>query len=251
MIRAALLALAVFGIAAPVQAQDEPETHTGSRLREKPEPMKTNPKSGDDTKTRIVAKRFGDCVFDRRKKQAIQLLSVSDYWSIDYSKLGDAEYLLNNMILMEQCLGVADRGAGGVGMTISNTAIRGALVEAAYLNAYKDEDAPITLAADAPEFLENRYIVPGRTHDDALAAASFSDCVVYQAPAKAHAVLHTKPGTKDEKAAVMAIVPAVGKCIPSGKEMRLNLASIRAFLADGLWARAYYGKPSEVSGGSE
>ncbi len=236
-------------MAAPLHAQTEPEAQTGSRLKAERKQSKTNSKSYDRDETRRVAKRFGRCLFDRRKEQSIKLLSVSDYLTIDYGQLGEAEYLLTNRILMEDCLGRAGRSAlRGIGMTISNTAIRTALVEEAYLDIHRDENEPISIDPDAPEVLPNRYLVPGNTHEDARATASFADCVVYQAPSQAHAILHTKPTTAEEKEAVMAIVPAVGRCIPDGKEMRLDVASIRAIVADGLWARSYYGSMSEAGG---
>jgi len=249
------LALAAL-IAVPAQAQslpeEEPEAETGSRLETVPEPMKTNPKSYDEGESRSVAKRFGKCLFDRRTEQSIKLLAVSDYRAINYAELGESQYLLGNRVLMEQCLGRVSRsGLKGIGMRISNMAIRASLVEAAYLDAYGDEDQAIAIDPDSPEFLLNRIIVPGPTHEDARAAAAFADCVVYRAPAEAHAIVHAQPASRDERSAINAIVPALGACLPEGRELKLDFESIRAMVADGLWARNYYGPMLEQDEASE
>ncbi|MFL0356503.1 hypothetical protein ACI5KX_08465 [Erythrobacter sp. GH1-10] len=247
----ATLFCAAIMVGAPVQAQEEPEAKTGSRLQAEPEPMKTNPKSYNSDESRRIAKKFGNCLFERRKGQSINLLSVSDYWAIDYDNLGDAGHLLSNRILMEQCLGRVGRpGISGIGMRVSDIAIRSSLTEAAYLDVYGDMDDPITIDPDAPEFLPNRFYVEGPTLENARAAASMSDCVVYQAPAKAHAIVHTQPASREERAAIKDIVPALGNCIPAGKQMKLDIESIRAFVAEGLWARSYYGPKLNKSEGT-
>ncbi len=244
--------LAVSFLAAPVHAQEEPESKTGSRLKEEPKPTKTNPKSNDVDETRRIAKRFGQCLFDRRSGQSITLLTASDYWAIDYAKLGEAEFLLTNRILMEQCLGRVGRvRSTGIQMQVTNLAIRSSLTEAAYLDKYGDEDQPIEIPSEAPEFLPNRFYVEGETFENARAAAAMADCVVYQDPVNAHAIVHTKPASKEELAAVKTVVPALGRCIPAGTDMKLNVESIRAFIADGLWARSYYGPKLEKAEGAE
>jgi len=246
------LGVATSLIAASVQAQQETEPQTGTRFRAEPERMKTNPKSNDADNSRRIAKKFGQCLFDRRTKQSIALLTVSDYWAIDYGNLGEAQYLLENRILMEDCLGRVGRGGlGGIGMTISNTIIRGGLVEAAYLEVYNDEDKPIVISDSEPEVLPNRFFVSGPTNYDARAIASLSDCVVFNAPAQAHAIIHTEPASDEERAAVMAIVPALGNCLTAGNELRLDETSIRGFVADGLWARMHYGQEFKDSEGSD
>ncbi|MEO1730712.1 MAG: hypothetical protein AAFR64_08240 [Pseudomonadota bacterium] len=247
-----ILCFASLSLAGPLHAQ-EYEAPTGTRMKEKKERPKTRPKKNqDDAEARLLVNRFGKCIFDRRKEQSVQLLSVSDYKAIDYQNLGSGEFILTNQVLMDDCLGRARRGGiTGMAMTFSNIVLRNALTEAAYLDTYSKRETPIEISEDAPEFLANRFFVQGATYEDARVSASLADCVVHREPALAHAILYTKPGSDDEKEAVMAIVPAVSGCIPSGIELRLNVKSIRAFVADGLWARIYYGKLAGNSEGSD
>lgn len=63
--------------------------------------------------------------------------------------------------------------------------------------------------------------------------------------------MFTQPATREETAAIKEIVPALGRCIPAGKEMKLDVESIRAFVAEGLWARSYYGSRLEKAEGAE
>ncbi|MDJ0642057.1 MAG: hypothetical protein QNJ15_04505 [Erythrobacter sp.] len=233
-------------ITTPAHAQLEREATTGSRFLQ-------DPNTVDPKVVRKMTKDFGKCIFDGRAKQSLSLLAVSDYRSIDYSQLGEAGEFLNDKKFMEFCLRRAmTANQRKIGIRISNSVIRSALVEEAYLDTYKKRNEPIVLPADAPEVLPNRYFVAGPTYDDARAVASFSDCVVYNAPAEAHAIVHTKPASKEERQAINAIVPALGACLSAGSEMALDVPSIRAFVADGLWARSHYGSLlSESTGTSE
>lgn len=221
--------------ATPALAQLEPEAAIGSRFLRDPDAL-------DPDIVRQMTKDFGDCLYDGRTKHSVALLAASDYLAIDYNSLGDAEEMLDDRRFLNFCLGRAMTvRQRKVGMTISNKAIRTSLVEAAYLDEHKDEDEPISIPEGAPEVLPNRYFVEGETADDARAIASFADCIVFNAPAEAHAIVHTDPASDEERAAINAIVPALGGCLPAGNEMELTVESIRAMVADGLWARSYYG----------
>ena len=71
--------------------------------------------------------------------------------------------------------------------------------------------------------------------------SAYADCVVFNATTEAHALIHTDVASKEERTAINAIVPALGSCLSAGSQMKLDVASIRALVADGLWARMEYG----------
>ncbi|RGP40660.1 hypothetical protein BPTFM16_00947 [Altererythrobacter insulae] len=235
MKRCVLFSALAISVAVPASAQLDPEAATGSRFLQDPATL-------DPDLVRQMTKDFGECLYDGREKQSDALLAASDYLAIDYENIGDASKMLSDRKFLNFCLGRAMTvRQRKVGMTISNKAIRTALVEAAYLDQYRDRDEPIELPESAPEVLPNRFFVEGESVDDARAIASFSDCIVLNAPKEAHVIVHTDPASKEERAAINEIVPALGGCLPSGREMELTLESIRAMVADGLWARSYYG----------
>lgn len=56
-------------------------------------------------------------------------------------------------------------------------------------------------------------------------------CMVRAEPAKTWAIFATEPASKDEGAAIEAVVPALGTCVPAGQKMALNKPGLRAMLA--------------------
>jgi hypothetical protein len=64
------------------------------------------------------------------------------------------------------------------------------------------------------------------------------ECAVRANPAAAHALVMAEPGSQSERAAAVAIRPALGGCIGQGSTVKLNIEYIRGVLARSYWRLA-------------
>lgn len=226
----ALLSMAVMLLdAAPAAAQ------YSSRLKEKSEAI-------DPGKARELQRDFAQCVYKSKPQAAERLLRNSDFMNVDDAALDTSSTSIERALDMEDCFeDVIPIGYRKMEMGYSPAGLRKLLTEAAYLANRK---RPFAFAADEPVFLTTRTFVPGEGENDAKILAGFADCVVHSAPVQADALVRTKPGSKDEAAAIQAIVPSLGPCLDDGNDIKLSVETVRALIADGLWARIAYGSAS-------
>lgn len=226
-----IVAACAMAVAVPVSAQIEPSAPTGTRLKQKAEPMGTRD-------ARQIQREFAGCVYRRRSKEAERLLRHSDFLNIDMEALNTSAATFENTLRMKDCLGRAAPGRlRGIGMTYTLSSLRAMLTEAAYL---ENRDEPFTITEADEVFLTDRPFVEAEDMDSAKILAGFADCVVHSAPVETDALVRTEPDTTEETNAIQALVPFLGPCLPAGNEIALTVASIRSIIADGLWARHAY-----------
>ncbi|MEO7411259.1 MAG: hypothetical protein ABIU10_08070 [Sphingomicrobium sp.] len=99
-------------------------------------------------------------------------------------------------------------------------------------------DHPIFAASATPpstwvEEVDSQTRWPGyRDRARAYSVVSaFGDCVVRAGPAKAWALLQTKVASAPEKAALAALAPEMGSCVPAGAQIELSPNNIRGTVA--------------------
>lgn len=221
-------------MAAPASAQMDPAAPTGTRIKQKAEAV-------DSDLARKIQRKFAQCVYRSRTENAERLLRSSDYLNIDADAFDQSWDELQRSLRMESCLEKASGRFRGLGMTYSLAGLRAMLTEAAYLDNY---DRPLVITEGDEEILTTRSFVEAEDINSTKILAGFADCVVYSAPVEADALVRAEPGSEEENAAIQAIIPHLGPCMPNGNEISLSVASVRSIVADGLWARHAYGRVS-------
>lgn len=115
--------------------------------------------------------------------------------------------------------------------------VRGSLAEAMYRRQVKQ--LPVVDAARAQAFVDGeKAFQSDRDKGDQVMAAVMS-CMVAAAPDKAHGVLSTQHGTREESTAMDAFFAASAKCgAGSARPNNVSRSFIRAFVADSAWRYA-------------
>ncbi|QZD95353.1 hypothetical protein [Qipengyuania gelatinilytica] len=249
MMRVAALIFGSMALAAPMatpasaQSQERTERgdeqQIGTRFKRKAETPSV-------TETRLMQKSVARCVVYRNKDLSRDLLANSDTMGIDFYKVEDldADGMFDELDVAD-CLGRAAKFRTlSIRMTIPLRTLRNLMAEEVYL---MDQEDPLALTADAPEYLENRYYATGR-HPGAVSTAKLSDCIVRHGTASADALLRSRPGSDDENEAIDALSPALVKCAGEGiADAEISTSMVRTVVADGLWARMHYGPTAPVA----
>ncbi|AXJ96720.1 MULTISPECIES: hypothetical protein [unclassified Sphingomonas] len=219
----AALALVPAGAA----AQLKPEMQTGSMIP-------VQPRAVEADQAGRIRKGFAQCVYRMGAKGAVvRLLTHSDPGTVDLKAAGVSD--LSRSLSMETCLGrelQADQST--LGYKFTPKVLRGMMMEEAYLSTFAvlpPRPATMTQAVD------RTFVSTGDALSVARGLAEFADCVVFKDPEHADALLRTVPNSVAEKTAARALAPALGSCLTAGQTVALNAASIRVFMADGLWNR--------------
>lgn len=238
----ALFALATVGAVlicgSPALAQDavdrflEPGLQTGTRFKQVPE-------TADQAEARGLQKRIAKCVYFRNKSTVRAMLAHSDMDRIDFDAFDQEADTLFDDLDVAQCIGTVMRGSQyRMAMRIAHATLRNLLAEEVYLQDNKDA---VTLHADAPRNLENRYRY-ARLNPRTAALTQVGDCVTYSGINEAHAFLESFPGSSDEERTFEALAPKVVACLDTDEEeVALPVSMIRQITADALWARSHYG----------
>lgn len=221
------LAAAVLAfVPAIAQAQAGNGAPTGTRLRQAAEAMAIED-------VRIIQREFARCIYDRRAQRSEALLNASDYMFVTQAAADDSDWIYSDA--RERCLGdAAFARIRGLRMHFDLPVLRNLLAEAAYLEA---TDEPLTITADDQEILTSRFFVDTPDTDQVRRIAGFADCVVYHEASWADALIRAVPGSDEEAAAIAVLAPMLGGCLQAGSDLRLDAATLRTMLADGLWAR--------------
>ncbi|MEO7276985.1 MAG: hypothetical protein ABIW33_03050 [Sphingomicrobium sp.] len=75
----------------------------------------------------------------------------------------------------------------------------------------------------------------------------FGECVVRMDQANALVLLNSSPTSSAEEAAIAALAPAMGQCIPEGQSLALNKESIRGNVAENYYRLAVAPRVAPVS----
>jgi len=191
--------------------------------------------SVDAQRGRAMQKLVAHCIYDRDKQEAVRLLTNSDFSRIDFDALGVSPDKAFEKFEISSCIEfVMSQNEYKMYMQFPLATMRNLLAEEAYLDDHRDG---LTLAADASEAIEQRKAAGAR----AGSIAVLEDCLTFNGAGAAHALLRSRPSSRDESTAFQALTPALKKCMPStDKETSLNMSLVRQMVADGMWSRGYY-----------
>lgn len=130
-------------------------------------------------------------------------------------------------------------GLMGSMVITSPDVMRGNYAEAAMAKMTEDDGLQPIAASSAegvppPSHVRDWFVLTGR-HP---VTDSMAVCVAEQNPAAIRGLIATRPETAEEKAAIQAIAPSLGPCLPQGATLKANRQSLRAALAEALYHRA-------------
>lgn len=240
--------LCIAGVAVPSYSfaqreKVEREFQTGSRQRQAY-------KSVSAETAGQINKDFARCVYRRNRKSVSELLAKSNFMRFD-EDISMADLIKSKQneganrtsavqqFKLDDCLGNAANNNIKLHMTASN--FRSMMAEEVYLAA--NEEVP-RLSTDAVEHVtrnELKLKVPTPEKEAAMVQAqamnALVDCVTFKATQGADMLLRTVPGTSPERAAAIALAPVFGDCMVQGQTFKMTPLTIRALVADGMWAR--------------
>ncbi|MDR6849639.1 hypothetical protein J2X47_002930 [Sphingomonas sp. BE270] len=213
--------------------QLKPEVQTGSLIPVAPQAVEAKDAG-------LIKKAFARCIYNRNKKAAAVILTYSDPVSVDIkaAKISDVASTFD----MSECLGKqASVTQNTLGFKFKREMLRGFLAEETYLAGHPV--AP-TLAPGSVEVIDRTYVSNSDNLPKARALGAFADCVVFNDVSGSDALLRTMPASASERAAARALAPALGKCLEQGIQFSMSPASIRVYVADGLWNR--FSRPQQA-----
>jgi len=167
--------------------------------------------------------RAAVCVAGRDSGAADALLATAPYSNDERTR---AVQLLRTA---ERCLRLRSP------IATSALLFRGAIAETLYETRFAQPAAARTPAALASPFFRAADVT-GRD-DAALLATSFdlAQCAAPRQPDLVRALLATEPGSEAETAALTALYPGFGACVPTGTQLRVDRGGVRAMLAESLY----------------
>ena len=178
-----------------------------------------------------VRKDFAHCIFMVSSQRAVRLLEHSNLIAVDLKAAG-----IGNIIRafpMESCLGrQMNQTEAQLGMMVSADRLRDILAEEAYLSVRREPPSRPSAMAALP-----LYLGAGDDATRAQAMQQFVDCAVLGSLSEADALLRTLPGSGGERTAAAKLGPALGACLKQGDKIALTTATVRSFVAFGLWSR--------------
>ena len=181
------------------------------------------PQAPTSAASRADVLRAAACVAGRDSGSADALLGTAPYSNDERDR---AVRLLR---AAERCLRLSSP------IATSALLFRGAVAETLYESRFaQPASARNPAAAAAPSF--RAADVNGRD-DAAFLTSSFelAQCTAPRQPDLIRALLATEPGSDAETAALTALYPAFGACVPAGTQLRVDKGGIRAMLAESLY----------------
>ncbi|MDF2382268.1 hypothetical protein JMG10_12360 [Nostoc ellipsosporum NOK] len=112
-----------------------------------------------------------------------------------------------------------------IGRDRGEEVVRGAIAGQLYTETYAA--APAALTGDPAPFQGSG--------DPNLVQYDLASCAVTRDPVAADALVRTAEGSAEERAALPAVVNAVGRCTPGSAKIGFSKAQLRAGVAEGLW----------------
>jgi len=219
-----VMGLGIVSAPAQAQAQAQDETATGSRLDPS---RRSNPNSSTVQSSQTVY-RMIRCDVSKRPEKAEAFLGALDP--------AQAEYEEGVLFKTRECSfgWLVDPNASEIRFSASQSVIRGMVAEI-LLERSKDDDAlqPLEFQLHYPRSWH------GLTSRD-KAVDEMATCVADIDPQGIRKLLATDFESAEERAALRAVVPELGKCLQAGYKLDGNPLGLRTALAEALYYRAFH-----------
>ena len=224
-----VLAIALALLLGAGQATDpDSGARTGSRL----DPNTRSIGNADTSKSDLTMYRFIECAVARRGGRVRQLVDTRSEaeFQMAYRALDDVQRCTLDAYV--------DENASTIMFTADRGTIRGYVAE-----VYLKQDKP-RLVALAPLALQHVYLrdwypMTGR----AQAVDEMAVCVADINPQGIVLLIGTEIGSKDQKAAIKGLLPAVGLCLSKTVRLTTNALGLRTSLAEALYHRTFDAPP--------
>lgn len=225
LLSCSLLLLPLVALPTAARAQLKPEMQTGSLVP-------VNPKALKAKDAGVVRKGFARCIYRAAPAKAAALLENSDAVSVDLAAAKIKN--VNDELQMSRCLGnQISASESALGLKFSPPVLRDMLAEEAYLARNRTPpQVPPAPVAIAPKFVSSGFDLT-----IAQSLIAMTDCAILANIGDADAILRTPPASPAERAAAVALAPALGKCLPQGQRVAFDQANIRSRIAYAMWNR--------------
>ena len=210
------VALASLCVAAPASAQP-----SSSRIDQNRGAVSSVSKRDPQSAIRAT-NAFGQCIAQRdhiRVRRALELpLASNEQLSI----------LRKSIDTFDECLGSSREFDT---LTLPPLLFAGAAAEW-FVSVNRERIDLTSLAGMTDEALDKTDYKPRTDLEDV------GLCLVRRNPANALALVLTRPTSQEESAAVKAMIPDIGPCMPAGQEVQLNVPNLRAITAYAIYRAA-------------
>lgn len=167
--------------------------------------------------TRRVINTYGRCVARNRSRLAETILALP-------LRSDEQEATVRRVLGGEDgCLGTGDRT-----LRLAPPLVVGAMAEWFVADRYDAFDLP-SLSRISDERFAEIGLAPRNAYED------FALCVVHRAPLAVRALVETEPAGSGEETAFARLTPHLGPCLPQAQTLAFNRATLRAYLAVGLY----------------
>jgi hypothetical protein len=237
-------------VAAPAAAQgnDNDYTPLNSRIkRDRQFPLDLPSRFDPARTTRLMRERSKDmlsqltgCLYNRSHEDSLALLERTNLGFMDFRQIDVEPNRAVRIYGFNDCLRrVANSNQMAVQLRFTPGALRQWLLQEAYLDRYRDGPSWVRPG----NVIAERELPLSRSQVGVRAPLDFADCVVQADPYDADYFFRAPAGSEDEKAALQALVPSLGPCLPQGQQMELNPAALRVWVGEALWHAANHNAP--------
>ncbi|MFD1036250.1 hypothetical protein ACFQ15_16565 [Sphingomonas hankookensis] len=218
---ALIMAALVVPVASPALAQRQVEMDTGSSIAvPRRARISDAPGLSDQVRARKALADFARCTVDRKAQQMSGILAqpADKLSDTQFSKVADDECLMSGQMRMKPIM------------------MRGAIFVELYRRRDQAERRGSAWSLPTVTFDVRAPVDPANT-EFALQAGllSFASCVVGRDPSAAKAVVLGPTASKEQDAAFAALAPHLGKCLPSGQNIKLGKPILEGALGEVLY----------------
>ena len=253
-------ALLLVAEAAQVAAQSNNNDYTplNSRIRrDRQFPLDLPSRFDPARSTRLMRERSKDmlvqltgCLYNRSHEDSLSLLERTDMGFADFAQIGLETDRAVRIYGFSDCLRrVANTHRLDVQVRFTPGALRQWLLQEAYLDRYPEGPSWVR----AGNVIAERQLPLSQANAAVRGSLDFADCVVQADPFNADDFFRAVPGSADEKAAIQALTPSLGPCLPQGMQVELTPAALRVWIGEALWHAANHSGPptAEPQAGAE
>ena len=225
----ATIILATVAVLSASSAVAQRESELGSRIT-RPSAAEPDYRSNlpESEQARALVDEFAQCTLQYSRtdvNEALKLIPGTPESSEALSKLAKPRCLRNATLRMPPEL------------------LRGALFRAKVLEEFVDE--PLAFSAEPFDLSQIITDLEDKDQIRFLILQDFGSCVVRSNPDHASAFVVEIAGSKKEQEALDRLVPALGPCLPEGRELAFSKSMLSAQLAEALYRELSAAKTAE------
>ena len=240
LMRKLLVAGLIASLAAPVSAQEYSDPR-GFRLKRTPTDHRDAGASAAPEETLM---RTARCVAKDRPEQVRAYLASVPGSPEEAGTFTEIEKKVSRcMPEMDMSkVGNATRAHGRMTMRLDHSSMRGALAESMLLEDETEISPAVLTLGDDGMFVAEQFHGARSAENERVFALGFAGCVMGHNPTAMQGLFVSKPGSADEKAAIVAMAPSFGQCVMEGHQVKVSASTLRNHLAETVYYAINSGK---------